>query len=85
MKFILLKEQISGRALVLMDSLEMSKQSYLEAENLFTSAFAAPLSQKYDAIKILLDLNIPYAIDPYTFISESFKNLKIDVEMILQF
>ncbi len=87
----MLKEQISGRALVLVESLEISKQSYLEAKNLLTSALASPISQKYDAIKRLLDLNFPYAKDPYTFISEmriigeSFKNLKIDIEMILQF
>ncbi len=90
-KFTLLKEQLSGRALILIESLEISKQSYKEAKDLLILALASPLNQKYSAIQKLLDLKLNYSKDPYTFvaemrmISESFKVLEIDIDIMLQF
>ena len=88
-KYILLKEQLSGRASVIISSLESSKQSYEEAKHLLTLAFASPLTQKYDSIQRLIDLKLPYSKDPYVFVSEmriikeAFNNLKIDITTIL--
>ncbi len=90
-KFIILKQQITGSALVLANSLESSRQSYKEAKDLLTLALASPLSQKYDTIQRLLDLKMPYTKDPYAFIgeiriiTESFKTLEIDIDLILQY
>ena len=90
-KFLLLKQQVSGRASYLINSLESSKQSYKEAKALLERALASPLNLKYEAIQRLVDLKLSYETDPYYFISEfhiireSFTSLKIDMNMILQF
>ena len=90
-KFLLLKQQVSGRASYLINSLETSKQSYKEAKALLESALASPLNLKFEAIQRLVDLKLSYETDPYYFISEfriireSFTSLKIDMNMILQF
>src|ERR1700755_290197 len=90
-KFIILKGQISGRAAIIISSLERSKQSYEEAKDLLSKALASPLQQKYETIQKILDLKISYSKDPYVFVSEmriineSFKNLKIDIDTVLQF
>ena len=69
-KFILLKGQLSGRADILISSLESSKQSYQEAKNLLTSALASPLNQKFEAIHKLVKLKLPYSKDPCVFEKE---------------
>ena len=90
-KFVLLRGQISGRARTLIDSLESSKQSYEDAVALLTEALASPVTQKFDTIQRLVDLNMPYDKDPFIFVGEirilqeSFKTLKIDVDFMLQF
>jgi len=90
-KFVILKGQLSNRALIIILSLEKNKQSYEEAKSLLTQAFASTLQQQFDAIEELLNLNFPYTKDPYIFISEirviieSFKNLKIEINHVLQF
>ena len=90
-KFLLLKKQISGRALLLIDSLEVNKQSYEEAVGLLRLGFANPSTQKFEVIQKLVELKMPYGKEPFKFVSEiriiqeTFKHLKIDVEVILQF
>lgn len=90
-KFILLKQQISGRALTLIDSLESSKQSFEDAKNLLVEALASPISQKYEILARLSTLKLTYDMDPYKYISEmriikeTFNSLKINVNEVLQY
>lgn len=90
-KFILLKDQISGRAKTIIGSLETSKQSYQEAKGLLLLALASPTKQRYETIQKLFELKMPHTKDPYTFASEirilqeNFRTLNIDSELILQF
>ena len=90
-KFILLKQQLSGRASIIIKSLETNKQSYEDAKNLLTLALASPNTQRFDAMQRLINLKMNSTADPYVFasevrvIQESFKNLKIDTDFVLQF
>ena len=88
-KLLLLKQQVSGRALVLIDSLEIDNQSYTEAKALLQKALASPEKQKFSTIKRMTDMTLPVDRDPYEYVSqmrtitESVKNLKIDVDAFL--
>lgn len=90
-QLLLLGGQISGRAKALVDSLELHKQSYVEATKLLTLAFASPLTQRFEAVQRLVNLKLPYGKDPYIFIAElrsieeSIKTLKIDIDVVIQF
>ena len=85
-KFLLLKQQISGRALFLIESLDPSEQSYEDAKNLLSDALAAPEIQKANAINRLLNLKLSYDSEPFEFISKvcqirkSAKRLKMTAE-----
>src|SRR5215469_6705356 len=68
--FIMLKDQLAGRASIIIASLERSKQSYQEAKDLLTCALASPLHQKYETIQRLLNLKMANNKDPYIFVSE---------------
>ena len=89
--FILLRKQVSDRALLLIDSLETSKQSFKHAKDLLTEAFASPVKQKFDVIKRLSNLKLNYDTDPYYFISEmrividDFTNLNINAADVMQY
>ena len=89
--FSLLKKQLSGRALKLIDSLDPSEQSYAHAKDLLTQAFAVPIKEKFKIIQRLTELKLTYDTDPYSFISDmriiidSFKTLKIDTDLVLQY
>ena len=50
-RFLLLKQQISGRALKLIESLEVEKQSYVHAKELLVQAFASPSTLKFNTTK----------------------------------
>ena len=81
---LLLKQQVEGRAKLLLGSLELDKQSYTNAKALLVSAFASAEVRKCNVIKTLLDLRLKENDDPYLFISrlrtvkESVDVLKID-------
>ena len=45
-RFLLLKQQVTGRALKLIESLEADKQSYSHAKSLLISALASPIIMK---------------------------------------
>ena len=89
-KFILLKQQLSGRALILIDSLETRNQTYNEAKDLLTSAFASREVQVFKSIKNLTKIKLRTNNDPYNYISkmrnliELVSSLNITSEHFLQ-
>ena len=52
-KLLLLKQQVSGRASILLNSLESDKQNYAEAKKLLTDALASQGVRKFNVIKQL--------------------------------
>ena len=69
-KFILLKQQISGRALVLLNSLESDKQGYVHAKALLTEALASKDNRIFGIIKQLSEMKIDYGTDPFEYVSQ---------------
>lgn len=90
-KLLLLKQQISGRALVLVNSLEADKQGYTFAKKLLLKALASEDTQKFNVIRQLSKLNLDYSTDPYDFISkvrliiERVRKLNVNVDEILRY
>lgn len=88
-KFIFLKRQLLGPPLVLVESLELSQQSYESAVELLKKAFASDISQKFDVVGRLSNLkcnNKPYEfIGELRLIKDLFATLKIDVQTIMQY
>ena len=88
---LLLLQQLSGKAKILIKSLEADKQSYQEAKDLLISAFASPESRKFSCIKKLTELKLEYSDEPFEFIStikmlcESVKTLKFNTDDFLQY
>ena len=90
-KLLLLKQQISGRALTLVNSLEADKRGYVHAKELLLKAFASGDTQKFSVIHQLSELCLDKGDDPYEFISkvrliiERVRKLNVDVDTIIQF
>ena len=90
-KFLLLKQQLTGRALVLVDSLEIGKQTFTDATNLLKNAFDSPVSKKFSTVSQLVSLKLDENMDPYIFLSkftklaESADLLKMDKDSFLQY
>ena len=90
-KYVFLTRQLKGSPLILVKSLSQDRQSYTEAKDLLTRAFAAADSQKSEIIRRLSKLNLPQNGNYYEFISEmrsivnSVDTLKIDVNDIIQY
>lgn len=90
-RLLLLKQQVSGRAKLLLDSLEIEKQSYQEARDLLLRALDSPSQRKFNVIKRISEIKLSYGTDPFTYIGEmkalmeSVKSLKLLVDDFLQF
>ena len=69
-KFILLKQQISGRALVLLNSLESDKQGYVHAKVLLTEALASKDNRILVAIKQISEMKMNQETDPFKYVSK---------------
>ena len=69
-KLLLLKQQLVGRALAVVESLESTNQTFTDAKNLLEKAFLDTDSQNYKAIKNLVELKLGLTDDPYCFISK---------------
>ena len=69
-KLILLKQQLSGRALNLVKSLESDKQTYVEAKKLLNDAFENKVIQTFNTVKQISQIKMPIDGDPYAYISE---------------
>ena len=88
---LLLRQQLSGKARTLINSLEADKQTFKDAKRLLESAFASPENRKFAAMKQLTQLRLGYEDDPFEFISklkmlqESVKSLDIKSEDFVQY
>lgn len=69
-KLLLLKQQVTGRAALLLSSLELDNQSFSSAVKLLKDALALPEQQKFNLMKRLTELNLNYDIDPFIYISQ---------------
>ena len=90
-KFLLLKQQITGRVSALIDSLEVDKQTYNSAKALILKAIASPEKQKFNTIKQISQMKMSAKTDPFEYISklknvkENVKKLNIQVDDVLQY
>ena len=90
-KLLLLKQQVSGRALILIDSLESHNQGYDNAKNLLQKALASPEIQTFNTIKQLCELKLDSCDDPFEYISrvkgirDNVRKLNISVDSFLQY
>ena len=78
---LLLKQQVKVRARSLLHSLELDKQSYIDAKNLLIEAFATPEIRKAPTIRMLVSLRFGELDDPYLFIS-SLRGIKEPVDLL---
>ena len=88
---LLLKQQVEGRAKIILSSLEADKQTYKDAKKLLTTAFASEETRKLSTIKELTSLKLKPGDDPFMYISrlrticESVRVLKITSDDFLQY
>ena len=88
-KLILFKQQLSGSALVLVDSLSLDKQTFKDAVDLLSEALASPDTQKHNVLKQLSEICYLFKDNPLEYISkmrmiqDTVRKLKIDVDYIL--
>ena len=66
-KFLLLKQQIKGKASLLIDSLDPDMQTYGDAKELPLSAFATSSLQKFNIIKQMAEIKLTYADEPFKY------------------
>ena len=89
--FVILREQLSGRSLTLLNSLEIDNQDYDSAKDLLLEALANPNLQKFETISKLVNLTCNSNKDLYVYVSElrnlpeEVKQLKIDGDSITQY
>lgn len=89
--FVYLRGQLCKTPKSLVESLDIEEQQYETAKELLTKAFGSTLSQKYDTIKKLSELQLKIDGDPFEYIcsmrtiTSSFKNLSIDTNIVLQY
>ncbi len=90
-KLLLLKQQVSGKAFILIDSLEADRQAYSHAKSLLITALASPTVQKFNILKQLSEMKLNYDSEPFQYIGnirkiqEATKTLKIGLDDVLQF
>ena len=90
-KLLILKQQLSGRAKILVDSLEVANQAYDKAKSLLEEALASKETKIYNALKQLSQIRMSVDEDPFNFvakmknITEGFETLKITTNHVLQY
>lgn len=90
-KYLLLKQQVSGRASALINSLDSVQHSYTQAKKLLEEALASPAIRKFNVIKKMSNLKLEYVDEPFEYISKvnaidsAFSALSISAEDILQY
>ena len=90
-RFILLKQQISGRALTLLNALESDKQGYAHAKTLLTDALASKDNRIFSAIKQLSEMKMLPESDPFEYVSlmknltQTVVNLSLGYEDFLRY
>ena len=65
-----IKQQLKGRALILVDSLEIGRQTSSEAIKLLKEAFDSPIVKKFSTISQLNALQLDIDSDPYEYFSK---------------
>ena len=90
-KLQLLKQQVSGRATKLLESLQADKQGYSDAKKLLDAALASTELQKFETLKRMADMRLSYDDDPFDYISQiksidaNFNKLSITVEDVKRY
>ena len=90
-KFLLLMQSCTDNALSILNSLDITEQTYEAAKRLLEQALASPTNQKFHVLQRLVDLKLSYKKNPYEFaaelrtIKQLFTNLNVDVDFVLQF
>ena len=90
-KLLLFKQQVSGRAALLFESLDLTKRTYDDAKKLLIKALSSKSQQKFSLITRLKDIKLDFTTDPFCFISEmtniieGVEALKLNVDDFLQF
>lgn len=90
-KFLLLKQQISGKASLLLSSLDSSQHKYSVAKTLLQDALASPATRKFNVIRQMTNMKLEYNSEPFEYIGQlnsihnSIKDLRITSEDILQY
>lgn len=90
-RFLLLKQQISGKASFLLESLETNQRTYDAAKTLLQAAFSCKVIQKFNVIKQLSEIKLGFCDEPFKYISDirsiqqSVTQLKITIDDVLQF
>ena len=90
-KLLLLKQQVSDRPLLLINTLETEKQGYKHAKELLMKALASSEVQKNKTIKLLSELKMENHEDPLEFFSrmkfnlENIDKLKITTSCIVKY
>jgi len=69
-KLIILKQQLSGRALEMLESLEPDQQMYNIAKTFLISSLASPEIQKTQLIRKLTEIQLPNGADPFVYMSK---------------
>ena len=90
-KLLLFKQQVTGRAALLFESLDLTKRTYDDAKQLLIKALSSKLQQKFSLITRLKDIKLEVNTDPFYFISEmtniieGVQALNLEVNDFLQF
>ena len=90
-KFILLRPQLGGKALILLNNISIGDQSYEKAKSMLISAIASPDLQKFGTIKRLTTLGTAKYTDNFALISEmrflqdEVESQNIDISSVLQY
>jgi hypothetical protein len=90
-QFVYLRKQLTGAPRVLVDSLDVSQQSYETAKDLLLKAFHSDLNSKHDIIRELTKLNLKENEEPYAFLGAmrtvlaGVNSLSITINDVLQY
>lgn len=90
-RLLLLKQQVSGKALFLIDSLDSDKQTYSDAKVLLLKAFASVPIQKSGVVKMMTELKLSCDSEPYEYMSkmrkiqQSIKRLQMTSDDFMQY
>ena len=89
-KYLLLKQQLKGSALTLINALECDKQTYKDAVDLLKSAFASPEIERLNTFNEMKSMKLLSTSDPMEYmgamkrIEESFNKLNIVTNQVLE-
>ena len=90
-KYLLLKQQITGRASTLIEYLDSTQHSYQSAKELLLDALASPTIRKFNVLKEMANLKLNYSTEPFEYIGKinsihkSFTALAMTTDDILQY